>query len=73
MRPALRLFTGELDDSIQFETPSVSMTFGELFEIVSEATRYRRSWLKDFQDDEVQLPVDLYEVLSAYWSLKPGA
>lgn len=73
MRPRLRLFTGDDDAATAVATPQVSMKFGEFFEIVAEASRCRRTWLRDFEEDEVRVPIDLYEVLSAYSSLRPGA
>jgi hypothetical protein len=72
MRPRLRIFNGDdLDTAV--EAPQVTMKFGEFFQIVAEASRFRRTWLEDFADDEVRVPEDLYEVLSAYWTLRPGA
>lgn len=73
MRPRLRLFTGDDEAGTAVQSPQVTMKFGELFQIVAEATRYRRTWLADFSDDEVQVPEDLYEILTAYWTLRPGA
>ena len=73
MRPRLRLYTGEEDSSIAVESPQMTIKFGEFFQIVAEATRFKRTWLQDFEDDEIQVPEDLYEVLSTYWSLRPGA
>ncbi len=55
------------------EEPTVSMKLGEFYRILDEASRVRRTWLRDFEDDEVQVPEDLYEVLTAYWRLRPGA
>jgi hypothetical protein len=49
------------------------MKLGEFYRILDEASRVRRTWLRDFEDDEVQVPEDLYEVLTAYWRLRPGA
>lgn len=72
MQPRLKLFTGE-DESMVFEEPMVRMKLGEVCQILSEAGRYRRSWLSDFADDEIQVSSDLYEVLTTYWQLKPGA
>jgi hypothetical protein len=71
MRPRLRLFTGE--EASVVDGPKASIRFGELFQMVAEANRFKRTWLTDFEDDHVELPVDLYEVLSSYWSLRPGA
>ncbi len=71
MRPRLRLFTG--DDDQLASTPTMTITFGELMSILDEANRTQRTWLRDFSDDGVQVPEDLYEVLTEYTRLRPGA
>lgn len=73
MRPRLRLFTGDDAAATAVDPRQVSMKFGEFFQIVSEASRFKRTWLHDFEEDEVRVPEDLYEVLSEYWTLRPGA
>ncbi len=73
MKPRLRLFTGGDDCDTAVAEPEVTMKFGEFFSIVAEASRYQRTWLRDFANDEIRVPEDLYEVLSAYWTLRPGA
>lgn len=73
MRPKLRLYTGEDDGGVALESPTVPMTFGDFMRIVAEAGRFDRTFLSDFRDDEIQVPEDLYEVLTAYWRLRPGA
>jgi len=37
------------------------------------ALRCNRTWLEDFEDDELQVSADLYEVISAYTHLRPSA
>lgn len=72
MRPKLRLFTG--DDDLELASPaSVSMTFGELTRVLDHAHRAQRAWLRDFDDDEIHIPEDLYDVLMEYWQMRPGA
>lgn len=39
---------------------------GEVFEALSDAIQYGRTWLNDFADDEVTISNDLYEVIQAY-------
>ncbi len=72
MRHRLRLFTGE-DLPEVFEPPKVSINVAQLTRLLNEAMRADRSWITDFQDDEVEISTDLYEVLSAYLHLRPGA
>ena len=72
MRPRLRLYTGE-DHDDRFASPTVGVRLGELTQILGEASRWNRTWVNDFADDEVQVSPDLYEVLSTYWHLRPSA
>ena len=72
MRPRLRLFTGEDDDLIH-EPTTLSITLGELIEVLEDAMSADRSWLMDFRADDVQIPEDLYEVLQEYKSFRTGA
>ncbi len=72
MRPQLRLYTGE-DQAVGFEEPRLTISFGELSRVLLEASRSQRSFLRDFEDDEVQMSPDLYQVLTAYCRLRPGA
>ena len=73
MRPRLRLYTGDDAAATTLADPNVTISFGELARIVTDASRFRRTWLTDFEDDDVVIPEDLYEVLTAYWQLRPGA
>ena len=72
MHQRLRLFTGD-DEDQDLEQLKVKISFGELSTILLEATRKQRSFLRDFEDDEIQLTEDLYQVLTAYCRLRPGA
>ncbi len=72
MHSRLRLFTGE-DEALDVEQLKVKISFGELSTILFEACRKQRAFLRDFEDDEVQLTDDLYQVLTANCRLRPGA
>ena len=70
MRHRLRVFTGT---ALEQEAPTVSVSFGEFRRIVLDAQRMQRTWLRDFDEDTVQVPEDLLEVLTAYRTMLPGA
>jgi hypothetical protein len=70
MRQRLRVFAGELTEPA---AGTVTVSFGEFRRIVLDAQRLQRTWLRDFDADEVQVPEDLYDVLTAYRQLLPGA
>lgn len=72
MRPRLRLYLGEEQGTAVAE-PQVSVSLGEVARLLTDAIRWNRTWLRDFEDDEVQVSADLYEVLSAYNHLRPSA
>ncbi|QDT33907.1 hypothetical protein [Thalassoglobus polymorphus] len=71
MRPRLKLYTGEEET---FDAPpTMTISFGELMRIVDEAAQRKRSWMNDFSHDDVTITEDLYEVLTEYARLRPGA
>ena len=72
MRPRLRLFTGEDCGPVVAEPP-VSVRLADITRVLEDAVRGGRTWVSDFADDEVQISADLYDVLSAYWHLRPSA
>ena len=72
MRHRLRLFTG--DESIATEPePTFSVRLGDVSQALLDAVRGNRAWMADFENDEIQVSADLYEVLSAYLRYRPGA
>ena len=72
MPPRLRLFTGE-EETLKFPSRCVRMRLGDVSQILADASRWNRTWLSDFENDEIEVSPDLYEVLSAYLELRPGA
>jgi hypothetical protein len=45
---------------------TVRVTLGEILPLLADAVRAQRSWLDDFQNDELTISTDLYEVILAY-------
>ena len=72
MRQRLRLFTGD-ETASTATAEQVTVRLGDISRALRDATRWNRTWLDDFADDEVQVSSDLYEILSAYMRLRPGA
>jgi len=72
MRPQLKLYTGE-DESTDAHESLVSMRLGEIAQIIGDASQFKRTWLSDFEDDQVQVSADLYELLSSHCQLKPDS
>ena len=45
---------------------SVTVPLDEILPLLADAVQSNRTWLRDFEDDEVTISTDLYEVLLAY-------
>jgi hypothetical protein len=55
------------------QEPSVRVRLGELFPLLATAHRGNFLWLNDFEDDEICISPDLYQVLRAFESYRPSA
>ena len=68
----LKVYFGPEDDGMTaFDTgraprEQVTITLKELFPLLPDAVRSERTWLNDFEDDDVTISSDLYEVILAY-------
>jgi hypothetical protein len=45
---------------------AVTVPLGEILPLLADAVRNERTWLRDFEDDQVTISTDLYEVILAY-------
>jgi len=72
MRPRLRLFNGDAESNHP-EPPPIEVRLGDVTRILRDAVASDRTWLADFEDAKIQISPDLYEVLCAYWQLRPTA
>lgn len=53
---------------------TVRVPLGEIFPLLADAVENRRTWLRDFKDDEITISTDLYEVILAYqYCRRPSA
>ena len=69
-RNRLRVYYGP-EEVLTEEQPSaarqmVTVPVSEVLPLLLEASRTKRAWLRDFEDDEMTISSDLYEVLLAY-------
>ena len=46
--------------------PCVTVALSEVLPLLADAVNSRRTWLSDFDNDEITVSSDLYEVLMAY-------
>jgi hypothetical protein len=44
----------------------VRVPLGEILPLMVDAVQAKRTWLRDFAEDEVTISTDLYEVILAY-------
>ena len=52
----------------------VQIPLAEIFPLLADAVRNERTWLKDFEHDEISISTDLYEVILAYqYCRRPSA
>ena len=79
MPPAarLRVFYGPEDPceqpvrgSLAKARKMMTVPLGAVLPLLADAVQCRRTWLRDFRDDEVTISADLYEVLVAYQQLR---
>lgn len=69
----LRLYCGPEDDSAnlgvaetQAHQETVTVPLTEVLPLLADAFESQRTWLRDFEEDELTISTDLYEVLLAY-------
>jgi hypothetical protein len=53
--------------------PSVPIRLSDLYPLLAQAFRDNYVWLRDFEDDEVLVSDDLYEVVRAFSDCRPSA
>jgi hypothetical protein len=71
-RSQLRVYYGPQSDARATVSTSksskeeVQVSLGEILPLLADAVNNERTWLRDFEDDEVTISTDLYEVILAY-------
>jgi hypothetical protein len=71
-RSNLRIYRGPSEKSAPVRpaskqaNPTVTVNVGEVLPLLADAVASRRTWLGDFENDEITISADLYEVLMAY-------
>ncbi len=69
--PHLRVYSGPPEeestvDVLQTKAATVTVPLGEVLPMLADAVRSDRTWLRDFQQEEITISMDLYEVILAY-------
>jgi hypothetical protein len=70
-RTNLRVYRGPetsatLRTASKVSNSTVTVNVGEVLPLLADAFASQRTWLGDFEDDEITISADLYEVLLAY-------
>lgn len=74
MNPShLRVYYGPQDESANVNATetkqsreTVRVPLVEILPLLADAVQSERTWLRDFEDDEISISMDLYEVILAY-------
>lgn len=73
MRSRLRVYYGPQSEAAYSTAnepverkDTVTVSLGEILPMLADAIDSNRTWLRDFNDDEVTISSDLYEVILAY-------
>lgn len=72
----LRVYAGpevEPDSECEATTPAVPIRLVELYPLLAQAFRDNFVWLRDFEDDELLVSSDLFEVVRAFSDYRPSA
>jgi hypothetical protein len=73
MAAYLRIYPHRRDPQESVQEPCVRIRLGDLFPLLVQAHRGNYLWLNDFEDDEVIITPDLYDVLRAFRAYRPSA
>jgi len=73
MASYLRVYPHRGPQTETTQEPTVRVRLGDLFPLLAQAHRGNFLWLNDFEDDEVMVTADLYEVLRAFRCHRPSA
>ena len=72
MQNRLRLYCGPEDtlltetEQIRERPKTVTIPAGEVFTWLADAMQNRRAWVRAFEDEELTISQDLYDVILAY-------
>jgi hypothetical protein len=70
----MRVFPRQAEhESDAKQKPTVRVRLGDLFPLLALAHRGNYLWLHDFEDDEICITPDLYELLLTFRSYRPSA
>ncbi len=70
----LRVFPGPEDEVAAVEnTPPVAIRLVDLYPLLAQAYRDNYVWLRDFEEEEICVSSDLFEIVKAFADCRPSA
>jgi hypothetical protein len=69
----LRVFPQPEEDQENSDIPSIPIKLSDLYPLLAQAYRDNYIWLRDFEDDQLLVSNDLYEVVRAFSNCRPSA
>jgi hypothetical protein len=63
----------EEEDRAEFHARGVPIRLVDLYPLLAQAYRDNFVWLRDFEDEELVVSNDLYEVVRAFSNCRPSA
>ena len=69
----LRVFPHPEEDHESGESPAIPIKLSDLYPLLAQAYRDNYVWLRDFEDDELLVSNDLYEIVRAFSNVRPSA
>ena len=69
----LRVFPHPEEEPDQDDVPSIPIKLSDLYPLLAQAYRDDYIWLRDFEEDELLVSNDLYEVVRAFSNCRPSA
>jgi hypothetical protein len=70
----LRVFPQPDDAPVEeLDQPSIPIRLSELYPLLAQAQRDHYLWLRDFEDEDLLVSRDLYEVVRAFSDMRPSA
>jgi hypothetical protein len=69
----LRVFPYPEEEQGDCPIPSIPIKLSDLYPLLAQAYRDNYIWLRDFEQDELLVSNDLYEVVRAFSNCRPSA
>lgn len=69
----LRVFPHPDETDVESTSPAIPVRLCDLYPLLAQAYRDNYVWLQDFEEDQLMVSNDLFEVIRAFTSCRPSA